>query len=115
MWHDFDAIPEAEGRREGVGSMLTRIYHEIGLAAVADALDLTDRQTSRAISPSRSSEEYHYLCPIAPGPRASTSRPEGFRPLSTQLQLIIPPSEKQHDRLPIDDAGPRAPARGAGA
>lgn len=41
MWHDFDAIPEAAGRRDGVGSMLSRIYHEIGLAAVANALNLT--------------------------------------------------------------------------
>ena len=41
MWHDFDAIPEAAGRRDGVGSALTRIYHDIGLAAVANALSLT--------------------------------------------------------------------------
>ena len=40
MRHDFDAIPEAESQRDGFGSMLTRIYHDIGLAAVADALGL---------------------------------------------------------------------------
>jgi hypothetical protein len=40
MRHDFDAIPEAEGQSGRAGSMLTRIYHDIGLAAVADALDL---------------------------------------------------------------------------
>jgi hypothetical protein len=37
--HDFHAIPEA-GERRDVGSMLARIYHDIGLAAVANALDL---------------------------------------------------------------------------
>jgi len=41
MWHDFDAIPDAAGPRQGLGSMLVRLYHDIGLAAVADALGLT--------------------------------------------------------------------------
>ncbi len=40
MRDDFDAIPEASNRLEGGGSVLDRIYHDIGLAAVADALDL---------------------------------------------------------------------------
>ena len=40
MRDDFDAIPEASARRERGGSVLARIYHDIGLAAVAEALDL---------------------------------------------------------------------------
>ena len=40
MRDDFDAIPEASGRRERGGSVLARIYHDIGLAAVAEALNL---------------------------------------------------------------------------
>ena len=37
---DFDAIPDPGGRRGAPGTVLTRIYHDIGLAAVADALNL---------------------------------------------------------------------------
>ena len=40
MRHDFDAIPDDAGRRDRAGSMLTRIYHDIGLAAVAQSLGL---------------------------------------------------------------------------
>ena len=40
MRDDFEAIPEASSRRERGGSVLARIYHEIGLAAVAEALNL---------------------------------------------------------------------------
>jgi hypothetical protein len=40
MRDDFDAIPEAPGPRESGGSVLARIYHDIGLAAVAKALNL---------------------------------------------------------------------------
>jgi len=39
MRNDFDAIPEAADWRSAAGAS-TRIYHDIGLAAVADALDL---------------------------------------------------------------------------
>ena len=39
MEHDFDAIPEAATPRQA-GSMLIRMYHDIGLAAIADALGL---------------------------------------------------------------------------
>jgi hypothetical protein len=35
----FEVIPEAATER-GTGSVLARIYHDIGLAAVADALRL---------------------------------------------------------------------------
>ena len=41
MRDDFDAIPEAKDRREGGGSVLAHIYHDIGLAAVAEALNLS--------------------------------------------------------------------------
>jgi len=40
MRDDFDAIPDPDGRRGAPGTMLVRIYHDIGLAAVADALNL---------------------------------------------------------------------------
>ena len=39
MRDDFDAIPAEPGGRRG-GSVLMRIYHDIGLAAVAEALNL---------------------------------------------------------------------------
>ena len=65
MWHDFDAIPEAIGRRDGVGSMLTRLYRDIGLAAVADALGLPtldfDGDLARSIERGK-----FYLLPVAP-------------------------------------------------
>ena len=62
MRHDFDAIPEAAGRREGVGSMLTRIYHDIGLAAVADALGLMTAEFDGDLAQSIERGEY-YLHP----------------------------------------------------
>jgi hypothetical protein len=39
MRDDFHIIPDADDDRRA-GSVLTRIYHEIGLAAVAEALRL---------------------------------------------------------------------------
>jgi hypothetical protein len=63
MRHDFDAIPEAAGRREGVGSMLTRIYHDIGLAAVADALGLLSAEFDADLAQSIERGEY-YLIPV---------------------------------------------------
>jgi hypothetical protein len=39
MRDDFDAIPDAADERSA-GSLLMRIYHDIGLAAVAEALRL---------------------------------------------------------------------------
>lgn len=39
MRNDFHRIPEANDERRA-GSVLARIYHEIGLAAVAEALRL---------------------------------------------------------------------------
>jgi hypothetical protein len=38
MRNDFHVIPDADERR--AGSVLARIYHDIGLAAVAEALRL---------------------------------------------------------------------------
>jgi hypothetical protein len=40
MREDLYAIPDADAGRSSQGTTLTRIYHDIGLAAVADALDL---------------------------------------------------------------------------
>ena len=40
MLDDFDVIPDA-GEERRAGSVLTRIYHDIGLAAVAEALRLS--------------------------------------------------------------------------
>ncbi len=39
MRDDFDVIPDAADERRA-GCLLTRIYHDIGLAAVAEALRL---------------------------------------------------------------------------
>jgi hypothetical protein len=39
MRNDFHIIPDADDERRA-GSVLARIYHDIGLAAVADALRL---------------------------------------------------------------------------
>jgi hypothetical protein len=65
MRHDFDAIPEAAERRDGLGSMLTRIYHDIGLAAVADALGLLTADFEGDLAQSIERGEY-YLLPIVP-------------------------------------------------
>ncbi len=40
MRDDFDAIPDPGERRNDPRTMLARIYHDIGLAAVADALNV---------------------------------------------------------------------------
>jgi hypothetical protein len=39
MRNDYHIIPDADDKRRG-GSVLARIYHDIGLAAVAQALRL---------------------------------------------------------------------------
>jgi hypothetical protein len=62
MRDDFDAIPEATGRS---GSVLTRIYHDIGLAAVADALNLLRAEFDPDMSQSLERGEF-YLLPAAP-------------------------------------------------
>ena len=40
MREDLYAIPDVDAGRRSQGTMLARIYHDIGLAAVADALHL---------------------------------------------------------------------------
>ena len=62
MRDDFDAIPEAAGRS---GSVLIRIYHDIGLAAVADALDLLSADFDPDMNRSLERGEF-YLLPVRP-------------------------------------------------
>ena len=40
MRHDLTAIPDAMEKRAGGSRLLSRLYHEIGLAAVAFELDV---------------------------------------------------------------------------
>jgi hypothetical protein len=68
MRHDFDAIPEAANRRDGVGSMLTQIYHDIGLAAVAETLGLMTAEFDPDLAQSIERGGY-YLIPSVPGAR----------------------------------------------
>ncbi|RBP08184.1 hypothetical protein DFR50_12629 [Roseiarcus fermentans] len=68
MRHDFDAIPEAAGRRNGVGSLLTRMYRDIGLAAVADALGLLTAEFEGDLAQSIERGVY-FLLPTAPALR----------------------------------------------
>ncbi len=72
MRHDFDAIPEAADERCNAGSMLTRIYHAIGLAAVADALGLITAELERDLAQSIESGDFPVL-PLAP-PAAALDR-----------------------------------------
>ncbi len=65
MRDDFDAIPEASGQREGAGCMLARIYHDIGLAAVADALQLLTAEFDPDLNLSLERGEF-YLLPADP-------------------------------------------------
>ena len=64
MRHDFDAIPEPEGQRVAVGSMLTRIYRDIGLAAVAAALNLDTAEFDADLAQSIERGQF-YLIPVA--------------------------------------------------
>lgn len=65
MRDDFDAIPDAGDQRDGDGSMLVRIYHDIGLAAVADALDLLTAEFDPDLNRALERGEY-YLLPADP-------------------------------------------------
>jgi hypothetical protein len=65
MRDDFDAIPEAPGQREVRGSVLARIYHDIGLAAVADALDLDPGDFDPDMNESLERGGF-YLLPLVP-------------------------------------------------
>ena len=44
MRHDVSAIPEAIEKPAGRSRLLSRLYHEIGLAAVAFELDVEPQQ-----------------------------------------------------------------------
>jgi hypothetical protein len=68
MLHDFDAIPETTNHRDGVGSMLTQIYHDIGIAAVAEALGLMTAEFDTDLAQSIERGGY-YLIPSVPGAR----------------------------------------------
>jgi hypothetical protein len=70
MRDDFDAIPEADGQRHGAGSMLARIYHDIGLAAVAEALNLLRTEFEPDLSHSIERGEFYLL------PDRARARPE---------------------------------------
>jgi hypothetical protein len=62
MLGDFDAIPDASDERSA-GSVLARIYHDIGLAAVADALSLPACDFDDDMARSLERGEF-YLLPI---------------------------------------------------
>ena len=64
MRHDFDAIPDPEGQRGAIGSMLAQIYHDIGLAAVADTLDLDAADFDQELAQSIERGQF-YLIPVA--------------------------------------------------
>ncbi len=61
MRDDFDAIPESSERRDGPGTVLARIYHDIGLAAVADALNLLAADFDPDLNESLRRGEYYLL------------------------------------------------------
>jgi hypothetical protein len=65
MRDDFDAIPEPADDRVGGGSLLARIYHDIGLAAVAEALNLQTADFDPEMIRSLERGEF-YLVPIGP-------------------------------------------------
>jgi hypothetical protein len=60
MHYDFDVIPEAADERSA-GSVLTRIYHDIGLAAVAGALKLSCAEFDPEMIRSLERGEYYLL------------------------------------------------------
>lgn len=66
MRDDFDAIPDAGDRRNDYGMVLTQVYHDIGLAAVADALNLLTADFEADLNQSLERGEYY----LAPADRA---------------------------------------------
>ena len=64
MRSDFDAIPDADEGRAGGETALSRIYHDIGLAAVAEALDLLNAEFDPDLNSSLERGEF-YLLPSA--------------------------------------------------
>lgn len=65
MRQDFDAIPDPGDRQDGPGRTLIRVYHDIGLAAVADALNLLAAEFEPDLNESLERGEY-YLSPANP-------------------------------------------------
>ncbi len=68
MRDDFDAIPDPEAGRGVPGAILTRIYHDIGLAAVADALDLMAVEFDPDLKDSLERGEFYLLRPAVARP-----------------------------------------------
>jgi hypothetical protein len=64
MRDDFDAIPDPGGGRRAPGTMLTRIYHDIGLAAVADALNLLTVEFDPDLNDSLERGEFYLVPPV---------------------------------------------------
>ncbi len=60
MRDDFDVIPDVADERSA-GSVLTRIYHDIGLAAVAEALRLPPADFDPEMIQSLERGEYYLL------------------------------------------------------
>ncbi|MBV9288573.1 MAG: hypothetical protein JO288_12260 [Hyphomicrobiales bacterium] len=61
MRDDFDAIPDADDGRAEAGMALSRIYHDIGLAAVAEALDLLTVDFDPELNTSLARGEFYLL------------------------------------------------------
>jgi hypothetical protein len=60
MFDDFYRIPDA-GEERRAGSVLTRIYHDIGLAAVAEALQLASAEFDPEMTQSLERGEFYLL------------------------------------------------------
>jgi FtsZ-binding cell division protein ZapB len=59
MRDDFDAIPDPGGQRDTTGTMLTRIYHDLGLAAVAGAVNLRTVESDPELKDSLERVEFY--------------------------------------------------------
>jgi hypothetical protein len=71
MRNDYHAIPEADDKSRG-GSILARIYHDIGLAAVARALRLAPAGFEPEIAASLERGEFYLLRPLRELARTGT-------------------------------------------
>jgi hypothetical protein len=71
MREDFHIIPDADDQRTA-GSVLTRIYHDIGLAAVAQALRLPSAAFDSEMIESLERGELYLLRPRRELARAGT-------------------------------------------
>jgi septal ring factor EnvC (AmiA/AmiB activator) len=73
MRDDFDAIPDPGGRRDTAGTMLPRIYHDLGLAAVADAVNLRTVESALELKDSLERGELNPLPAESGSPIAESS------------------------------------------